>query len=136
MLQTKKVEYFHSTVSERPGTGAAMLEALARNEVNLVAYSATPTGPINTLCTLFPEDSDRLIQAAQKEGLTLEGPHCALLVEGEDRIGALDEVFRKLYDASIDVYSSTAIASRKGLFGCLIYLRPRDIERAWSVLNE
>lgn len=115
--------------------GTAMLATLARNQINLLAFTATPTGPAHTLCTLFPDDEERLVEVAEDEGLVLEGPHHALLIEGEDRIGALVDVFRTLYDNSVDVFASTAIASRAGEFGCLLYLRPDDVDRALATLS-
>lgn len=133
MLQARKIDYFYTTATER--TGATMLDCLARNKVNLLAYNATPTGPTHTLCAIFPENSELLIQAAQKEGLSLEGPHHALLVEGEDQIGALERIYRALHDASVDVYASTAIRSREGSFGCLLYVRPGDVDRGLSALT-
>ncbi len=135
MLRTRKVEYFYSTAADRLGTSSSMLACLANHRINLTAFNAIPAGPSHTMCTLFPEDSDRLIEVAEKEGLTLEGPHHALLVEGEDRIGALDGVFQVLYDASIDVYSASAIGSRQGYFGCLLYVRPAEIDRALGALG-
>lgn len=134
MMDIRKISYFHATVADRAGVGSAILEGLAKNGVNLMAFSATPTGPVHTQMVLFPEDDEALLRAASKEGLTLIGPHHALLVEGEDRIGALDAIHRKLYDAKIQVFATTAIVSPRGSFGCLIYLKPSDLDAACAVL--
>jgi len=62
--------------------------------------------------------------------LVLDGPHPALLVQGDDALGALADLHMKLADARVNVYASTGLADGKGCFGYIIYVRPEEFDRA------
>jgi hypothetical protein len=131
----RRVEYFHANVVDEPGEAYKVLSALAGLGVSLVAFTAVPVGPDRTQITLFPEDPGKMRSEAQKAGMALDGPHRALLVQGDDELGVLAGVHEKLYRASVNVYVSTAIADGAGKFGHLIYVRPDDYERAAKALG-
>ena len=131
----RRVEYFHATVVDEPGEAYKVLSALAGLGVSLVAFTAVPVGPDRTQITLFPENPNKMKSESQKAGMALDGPHRALLVQGDDELGVLATLQRKLYDADVNVYASTAIADGAGHFGHLIYVRPEDFERAARALE-
>lgn len=133
--QIRRVEYFHANVVDEPGEAYKVLSALAGLGVSLVAFTAVPVGPDRTQITLFPEDPGKMRSEAQKAGMALDGPHRALLVQGDDQLGALAALHEKLYRAQVNVYVSTAIADGAGKFGHLIYVRPEDFERAAKALG-
>ena len=126
----RRVEYFHATVVDQPGEAYKVLSALASLGVNLLGFTGVPVGPDRTQITLFPEDPGKMRSEAQKAGMALDGPHRALLVQGDDELGVLATVHEKLYRADVNVYASTAIADGAGKFGHIIYVRPEDYERA------
>jgi hypothetical protein len=130
----RRVEYFHATVVDEPGQAYKVLSALAGLGVSLVAFTAVPVGPDRTQITLFPEDPGKLKAEAHNAGMALDGPHRALLVQGDDELGVLATVHEKLYRASVNVYASSAIADGAGKFGHLIYVRPEDYESAARAL--
>ena len=84
----RRLEYFYAQVSDQPGAAYELLSSLAGLGVNLLALTAVPIGPEDTQLTLFPEDPHRLLDAAKKAGLPLTGPHPAILVQGDDELGA------------------------------------------------
>ena len=84
----RRVEYFHATVVDQPGEAYKILSALAGLGVNLLGFTAVPIGPDHTQITLFPEDPGKMKSEAQKAGMALDGPHRALLVQGDDELGA------------------------------------------------
>lgn len=131
----RRVEYFHATVVDEPGEAYKVLSALAGLGVSLVGFTAVPVGPDRTQITLFPEDPGKLKSEAHKAGMGLDGPHRALLVQGDDELGVLATVHEKLYRAEVNVYASTAIADGSGKFGHLIYVRPEDYETAARALQ-
>lgn len=133
--EIRRVAYFYVQVRDEPGEGYQLLTRLAQLGINLVAFTAVPTGPATTQLTLFPEDEARLAAEGKRAGLDLDGPHPALLVQGNDVVGALVELHQKLFDAGVNVFSSTAVASGAGRYGYLLYLRPRDMDRAASALR-
>ena len=131
----RRVEYFHSTVVDEPGEAYKVLSALAGLGVNLVAFTAVPMGPDRTQITLFPEDPGKMKSEAHKAGMELDGPHRAILVQGDDELGALASVHEKLYRANVNVFASTAIAAGTGRFGHLIFVRPEDYDSAARALS-
>jgi hypothetical protein len=131
----RRVEYFHTTVVDQPGEAYKILHALAGRGVNLLAFTAVPVGPDRTQITLFPEDPGKMKSEAHKAGMALDGPHRALLVQGDDELGVLATVHEKLYRADVNVFASSAIADGFGKYGHLIYLRPEDHERAAKALE-
>lgn len=134
-VTVRSVEYFHTTVEDRPGEAYGLLSRLAQAEINLLALSAVPVGPVNTQFTLFPESAERLARIAERQAWTLAGPHRALLITGDDRLGALVDLHRKLAESNINVYASSGVSDGKGGFGYVMYVRPSDHDRAVQVLN-
>ena len=131
----RRVDYFYTTVKDQPGEAYKVLSLLANLGINLVAVTAVPFGPMSTQLTIFPEDTAQLRNEAQKSGLKLEGPQPALLVQGDDKLGALAEVHSKLYAANVNIYASSGVADGKGHYGYIIYVRPDDYENAVAALN-
>jgi hypothetical protein len=131
----RRVEYFNASVMDEPGEAYKVLSTLAGLGVNLLAFTAVPVGPDRTQLTIFPEHSDRLASEARKAGMLLDGPHRALLVQGDDELGALAAVHERIYHANVNVYASTAVTDGYGKYGHLIYVRPEDYERAARALE-
>ena len=134
-FEIRRVEYFYTTVKDQPGEAYKILSLLAGLGINLLAVTAVPFGPMNTQLTIFPEDAGRLRIEAQKSGLKLEGPQPALLVQGDDKLGALVEVHMKLFDADVNIYASSGVSDGKGSYGYIIYVRPDDYEKAVTALK-
>jgi hypothetical protein len=131
----QRVDYFYTTVKDLPGEGYRLLSNLAALGVNLLAFSGVPTGPMRTQFTLFPEDRSKFVDAANKAGLTLDGPHAALLVQGDDELGAFAGIHMKLSQANVNVYASSGVTDGRGSFGYVIYVRPEECERALKALG-
>jgi hypothetical protein len=134
-LAIRRVDYFHTTVADRPGEGHRVLAWLAKLGVNMLAFTAVPGGPEHTQLTIFPEDAAKLAHSAEGAGMTLVGPHPALLVSGDDELGALAGIHERLSQAAVNVYASSGVTDGAGSFGYLIYLRSGDIDAAASALG-
>ena len=133
--QARSVKYYNLTVKDQPGEAYNLLTFLESMGINLQAFHAVPIGPARTQLTLFPDNELRLISESKKSGLQLEGPHPAILVQGDDELGALSKLHMKLYHANVNVFSCSGVADGKGDFGYVIYVRPEDMERAIEVLD-
>ncbi len=131
----RKVEYFYYTVKDQPGSSYDLLTQLSGLGINLVAFVAVPTGPANTQLTIFPDDSLMLISEAKKTGMSLDGPHPAILVQGDDELGALQEIHNKLFMANVNVYASMGVTDGKGGFGYIVYVRPDRFDQAVQALD-
>ena len=131
----RRVDYFYTTVSDQPGEAYKLLKTLADLGVGLLAFVAVPIGPLRTQLTLFPEDAGKLAREAQNDRMVLDGPHPALMVQGDDELGVLADVHMKLAKASVNVYASTGVADGRGSFGYILYVRPEEFARASAVLG-
>lgn len=131
----RRADYFYTTVQDKPGEGYRLLSLLAEMGINLLAATAIPVGPMRTQLTLFPEDAAKMESEAKKAGLVLDGPHRALLVQGDDELGALAGVHERLYEANVNVYASSGVTDGKGSYGYILYVRPGEYERAAAALE-
>jgi hypothetical protein len=133
--RVRTVEYFYIMVKDRPGEAYRLLSHLATEQVNLLAFNAIPMGLEHTQLVLFPDSSDLLSKAAAGSGLTLTGPQRALLVQDDDRLGALADIHLTLLEANINVYASSGVTDGRGGYGYILYLRPEDFRKAAHVLG-
>lgn len=131
----RRANYFYATVNDPAAEADKLLTQLAELGVNLLAFTAVPVGPMRTQFTIFPEDDAQLVNAAREAGLGLDGPHPALLVQGDDELGALASVHGQLQEAGVDVYASSGIADGRGAYGYIVYVRPEDFDRAADALD-
>jgi hypothetical protein len=130
----RTVEYFYTTVRDRPGEAYRTLSDMAAGEVNLLAFNAIPMGPDITQLVLFPESSGRLLEMAERSGLVLEGPSRAFLIQGDDKLGSLVEIHQKLADGRVNVAASTGVTDGRGGYGYVVHVRAEDFDQACSVL--
>ena len=131
----RRLDYFYTTVRDQPGEAYKLLSTLAGRGINLLAFTAVPIGPMHTQLAIFPQDTGKLVSEAKQAGLVMDGPHPALLVQGDNALGALAEVHMKLYKAKVNVYASSGVADGRGSFGYLIYVRPEEYDRAVAALG-
>ena len=133
--QVSRVQYFYCSVRDRPGEAYGLLSRLAASGVNLLAFNAIPMGNEQTQLVLFPEDPQSLARVAEEEGLQLDGPQYAILMRGDDELGALAEIHRKLADAKVNVSASSGITDEEGRYGYVVYLAADDFSRATAALG-
>lgn len=133
-LDIRQVEYYYTTVEDRPGVAYRLLAQLSSAEVSLLAFSAIPFGPTHTQLTIFPEKGDAFLEVAERVGLDLIGPQHAFLVQGDDHLGALSGIHGRLADADIDVYASSGVTDGRGRYGYVIYVKEGDHPAAAAAL--
>jgi hypothetical protein len=130
----RRVDYFHVMVPNRAGQGAKIMSALAAEGVNLLAFSGFPSGGKAQL-DLMPDDSAKLRKAAKKLGLKLSKRKTGFLYHGDDRVGAMNNILKKLADAKINVVAVDAVGSGKGRFGAIFWVRPNAVAKAAKTLG-
>lgn len=131
----RTIEYFYASVRDELGAACRVLSQLAEIGVNLLAFTAVPSGPSLAQFTLFPEDPNKLVAEARLAGLALDGPHHALLVQGDDELGAFARVHERLVEADVDIYASSGVTDGRGSFGYLVYVREDQFQKAASALG-
>jgi hypothetical protein len=132
----RRVEYYYATVREELGAAYRLLSQLAELGVDLLAFTAVPSGPALAQFTLVPTDTGKLLAQASVAGLPLDGPYHAFLVQGDDELGALANVHEQLVKAGVDIFASSGVSDGRGAFGYLVYVREDQFERATAALNE
>jgi hypothetical protein len=130
----RKVDYFYVMLPNRAGQGAKVMAGLAAEGVNLLAFSAFPSGGKAQL-DLMPEDSAKLRKAAKKLGLKLSVRKTGFLYQGDDRIGAMNRILDALADARISVIAADAVTSGKGRFGAIFWVKPAAVAKAAKLLG-
>lgn len=128
------VDYFYTETSDRPGEGARVLGHLKGAGVNLVGFHGFPRGRRAQLVFL-PSDPAAFKAAAKKANWKVVGPKKAIVIEGDDRVGALVEYFDRLAKAKINVTASDAVSAGAGRFGAIIWVKARDAKRAAKALG-
>lgn len=134
-LKIQCVEYYNANVRDEPGAAYAILSKVAGAQVNLLAFSAVPTGANSAQLVMFPDHGKDLVKVAEDFGLHLLGPMHAFLIQGDDQLGAFAEIHRKLSDAAINVFASSGVTDGREGFGYIVYVRPEEFDRASKILG-
>jgi hypothetical protein len=129
----RRVDYFYIDVPDKPGEGARALGVLEAAGVNLLAFSGFPRGRRAQL-DFVPADPAAFRQAAKKAGWKLTGPKRAFLVQGDDRVGAVAQLVRRLSEAKINITAVDALCT-DGRFGAILWVAPADVNRAAKLLG-
>jgi hypothetical protein len=131
----KRVAYYHATVKDRPGEAYRLLSQLAEAGVNLLAFSAVPSGSGSAQLIIFPERENLLLTAAESGGISLSGPEHAFICQGDDELGAFAKIHRDLFDANVNVYASSGVSADCGRFAYVVYVKADQVEHAARVLG-
>jgi hypothetical protein len=131
----RTVEYFYTRVEKEPPKAYELLARLAAEDINLLAFSAIPFGSGLVELTIFPERSENFQALSAKLGWTLTGPQHAILIQGDDHLGVLAEVHKKLHHAGVQIYASSGVTDGHGRYGYVIYTREGDHVAAAKALS-
>jgi hypothetical protein len=133
--EVRSVEYYYVNVRDELGAAFRVLAQLAERGVNLLAFTAVPAGMTLAQFALFPEHPNSLVAEARAAGIELDGPHHALLVQGDDELGALAGVHERLFGAGVDIYASAGVTDGQGSFGYVMYVREDQFQQAVGAMG-
>jgi hypothetical protein len=112
------------------------LAQLKEAGVDLSAYLGFPAGRgRQSQIDLVPQDAGALRRTAEKAGLALTGPKPAFLIQGDDRVGAVADVTRRLSDARINITAAAAAWAGGGRYGMILWVAQSDYETAARALG-
>lgn len=131
----RKVDYFTMQVSDKPGEGARVLNALREAGVNLLAFTGFPEGRRKAQLDFVAEDTAALKAAAKRAKMKLSPKKSAFLVQGEDRPGAIAEIMGRLAAAKINVTAIDGLCAGGGRFGAILWVKGPDVRKAAKVLG-
>src|SRR2546421_9232223 len=112
--QIRRVDYFYVEVPDKPGEGVRVLAALKEAGIDLLNFTAFPTGNGKAQIDLVAQNADALTRAAKTAGLTLSGRKQAFFVQGQNRAGAAAETLRKISDAGVNIRAANGSAGQGG----------------------
>jgi len=130
-----QVESYNITVPGQISDASNLISRIAAAGVDFHAFKATPLESDRTQFTFFAKDSSKMTEGAKKAGLKLEGPYPALLIKGDEKAGALADIYDKLSKAGIQVDKASGIADINAGYGVLLYLKREDCDKAMTVLK-
>ncbi|HLH40375.1 MAG TPA: hypothetical protein VKX39_14590 [Bryobacteraceae bacterium] len=125
-LAARIMDYFYLRIRDEPGKAYELLAQLAREEINLVAFSAVPYGDHGVELTLFPDHPEAFLHLARKSNWPLTPAQHACMVQGDDRLGALAEIQKELINAGVSIYASTGLTDGCGGYAYIIYFKEGD----------
>ena len=130
----RQVEYYYTTVSDKPGEGARVLARLRDAGVSLSAFHAFPSARKSQL-DFVPSDAAAFVAASKAAGIKLSAAKRVFLIEGDDRRGAIAGLLERLAGAKINVTAVDAVASGMGRYGALLWVKSKDLSRAAAALG-
>ena len=133
--RVKKGNYCYTTVPNRAGRGAKILTDLKDAGVDLLAYSGFPVKGGKSQIDLVAEDLRTLRRVAKANGWRLSKPKKGFLIQGDDRIGAVQRIVQKLAERKINITAADAVAAGKGRYGMILWVKPTVYARAARVLG-
>ena len=133
--RVQKVSYCYVLVPNRSGQGAAVLQALAEAGVNLLAYSGFPAGGGKAQLDLVAEKLGAVRQVARRQGWRLSRNKKGFLVQGDDRVGAVNRHVAALAEAGINIIAADGVTAGQGRYGMILWVRRKDYARAARVLR-
>lgn len=130
----QRVEYFYVQVPNKAGEGARYLSALSEAGINLLAFSGFPEGRGSQL-DFVPADPAAFRGFATRSKWKVTGPKRAFLLSGDDRVGLVADIHKKLADAKINVTAIDAVCAGAGRYGAILWVAGRDYTKAATRLG-
>ncbi|HKO30615.1 MAG TPA: hypothetical protein VJU54_05725 [Nitrospiraceae bacterium] len=130
----RTAQYFKMQIADKPGTLAGLLAPLRDAGVNLMAVHAFPRNR-RTQVDVVPEDPTAFKNLAKVHQLKMQGPKMCLLVEGDDRPGALADVTDRLSSAKINMTAVTGLSAGQGRCAAILWVGSRDMKKAAKIFG-
>jgi hypothetical protein len=131
----RKVNYCYLKASNRAGQGAKVLEELSRAGVNLLAFSGFPDKAGKAQLDFVADKLGGVKAVAKRNAWRLSKTKRTFLIQGKDAAGAAHRHHAKLAKAKINVTAADAICAGKGRYGMILWVKPKDYNRAAKVLG-
>jgi hypothetical protein len=119
-------------LENRPGSLARVCDALLQAKINIFALSTGDTVDHNVV-RMVVSDPRAALRIFEEHGSLVISTE-VLLIEGDNRPGALAQIAHKLADAGVNIeyaYCATVPKTKSGL----LVLRASDTKKALKVLN-
>jgi hypothetical protein len=132
-MEIKRVKYYSVSVEDQPGELARFSRKMKEANINLSGVWGFGVGQGKAQIFTVPQDAERFKKAAQTAGLKIKEGTCFRL-EGEDRVGALQETLDRAASEGINLHAVDALAL-EGRFAAYIWPQEKDTEKLGKVLK-
>jgi hypothetical protein len=133
-MAARKVSYVDIKAPNRAGQAAAVLKAVADAGISLQAFTGFPDRAGQAQIDLVTDDIAKLRRVAKAQGWRLSPVKRGFLIQGEDRVGAVQRQLAKLARSGVNVTAVDAVTAGRGRFGMILWVKPRDSARAARAL--
>jgi hypothetical protein len=130
----RKVAYFAMEVPNKPGEAACVLAGLADAGVNLLAFSGFPSGRKSQL-DFIPEDVAVFKNAVKTMKIKTRPQKFGILVQGDDRKGAVADLLKTLSEKKINVTATEAVSAGAGRYAVILWVATKDVSKAAKALG-
>ena len=134
-MTARRVSYVDIKAANRAGQAAAVLKAVADAGISLEAFTGFPDGSGRSQLDLVTADLAKLRKLAKAEGWKLSPVKRGFLIQGRDRVGAVQRQLAKLARRGINVTAVDAVTAGRGRFGMILWVKPRDTAKAARALG-
>jgi hypothetical protein len=134
-LEIMKIDYYNITIDSQISSASKLLSTVVGAGVDFHAFKAIPVKPNQTQFTFFAKDISKMTDGAKRSGLKLDGPYTAILIKGDEKAGALADIYKKLSEAGIQVEEAYGIADINAGYGVILYLSEEDCDKALTTLK-
>ncbi len=128
------VDYYYTTTPDKVGEGARLLGVLRDARANLLALSAFPSNR-KTQVDFVPSDAASFVAVAKAAKVKLSRPKKAFVIQGDDRVGAMQEILAKLTASKIGVTAIQGVSAGEGRYGAILWVDQKNIKRAATALG-
>ena len=134
-LDVMQIEYYRITIGDEINEASELISTVVSAGVDFHAFKSVCVEPGKTQFTFFAKDSSKIMEGADKANLKLDGPYPAVLIKGDEKAGALGDIYKKLSRAGIQVNEACGIADINAGYGVVLYLGQEDCDKVISALK-
>ncbi len=132
MKSTRIVEQLAIFIANKPGTLAAVCDALAEGKVNIYGLTVSDTVD-HAVVRMVVSDTRKAIALLEARG-TLVIENDVIMMENDNRPGSLSKIAKELVKAKINIEYAYLASMPKAQKGLLI-LRVGDVKKALKILS-
>jgi hypothetical protein len=132
--RVRRADYYYFEVEDKPGEGARLLGKLADGGVSMLSFVAFPTAGGKAQVTVVPEKPELFLSTARSAGVTHSDRKECFLVQGDDRVGAARDLFKRLAEAKINCVASHGCVASGG-YGLVVFVKQADVASAAKALG-
>jgi hypothetical protein len=128
------VHSYSTSVPDEPGQAFRVLATLVSAGINLLGCSGTAEAG-RARIDVVPDDALAFAALVQSKGLGFAPQKAGLLVQGDDRPGALAGCLSRLAEGGINVDGVQGLAAGSGRWGAIVWIAEREVGVAAQALG-